>query len=182
MKKYGGGMLNNWAAHFIDALLHILGTGDWDLYCRLLTVASAGDADDVVKVCAQTAKGVVIDLEINCASAIEVPTWTLYFKRGTAYSDPIAYNPEVFRLKYFEREDTVSTDLNESLAATDRKYPHNEIAWKDDEIEIEAYPEINYYDYCYDYFALGKEPFVPLSQTKKVVELQEKCRSSSGGR
>ena len=68
-RRFGGGMLNNIGAHLIDACLHVARAPAAKITCHLRTIASLGDADDVVKALIETENGVLLDIDINMASA-----------------------------------------------------------------------------------------------------------------
>ena len=66
LRKHGGGMLNNYGAHYIDQLLYLSdATPVADIRCNLWAVATRGDADDVVKVWLKTEGNQLLDLEIK---------------------------------------------------------------------------------------------------------------------
>ena len=68
-RQYGGGMLNNYGAHYIDLLLHLSGSRATHVSCATRAVATLGDAEDVVKAVIETESGTILDLDINMASA-----------------------------------------------------------------------------------------------------------------
>ena len=83
-RAHGGGMLNNYGAHVIDACLHVAGSPARHITCHLRTVASLGDADDVVKALIETESGVLVDIDINMATAHPmVPRWHVIGERGS---------------------------------------------------------------------------------------------------
>ena len=59
-KKFGGGMLNNYGAHFLDLLMHLTSFDAEVCYADMRCVASVGDADDVVRTTVKTADGVAL--------------------------------------------------------------------------------------------------------------------------
>ncbi|MBT3272857.1 MAG: Gfo/Idh/MocA family oxidoreductase [Spirochaetales bacterium] len=180
LTKYGGGMLNNSGAHLLDLLVYLTGTGSWKLFSRLLNIASTGDAEDVVKVSAQTEQGLLIDLEINSANALPGLRWTLLGNRGTAAFEENNLGPGEFRIRYFVDEDQKPAVLNDALAAANREYMNREeIVWRETEVDLADIPDLDYYDHCHAYFAADELPFVPLSQTRQVIKLMELCRESN---
>lgn len=56
LAKFGGGMLNNYGAHHIDELLYMTREKVRRLSCIKYKIASAGDADDTVKIVFETGK------------------------------------------------------------------------------------------------------------------------------
>ena len=127
LKKNGGGMLNNYGAHFIDQLLLLAGEPMVRASCELRTIASLGDADDVVKVVLTMQGGMILDLEINMAQALPTPVWTVFGTQGTAVFDPVRGTD--WQLKYFLPEQLPSSELSSELAAEGRLYPSDAILW-----------------------------------------------------
>jgi len=74
-------MLNNYGSHYIDRLLYLSGSTAKRITCHLRTIASLGDADDVVKVLIDTENGIILDIDINMASAQPMPVWHILGKR-----------------------------------------------------------------------------------------------------
>lgn len=180
LKKYGGGMLNNYGSHFIDQMLYLTGSRAKKISCHLRCIASVGDADDVVKALIEMENGVIIDLDINRATAFPFPRWTVLGKYGT-----IIYAEEneqaVFKIRYLKKDEIPPLELNEQMAAPGRSYENDDkLTWHEMTVPITANERIDYYDYCYSYYAEGGEPFVPVSDTREVIRILEECRKSAG--
>ena len=179
-KKYGGGMLNNYGAHLIDKMLYLTDSkAEW-ISCRMRKVASAGDADDVVKILIDTKSGITLDLEINMASALELPR-TMVF--GTCGALTELYENEIhkYRIRYFGSSEAQKITANDELAAKDRKYPTTSpLSWHEKDYVIDDSKNIRYYDKCYEYFALDKEPIVDFSESMEVMRIMHECRLSAG--
>ena len=180
-KKYGGGMLNNFGAHAIDAALYLSGGAAKRVCGHMYKIASAGDADDVVKVLIETDNGVTLDIEINMANALpeSESKMTVYGSRGTAQlveDESGSY----YLAKYFDLKDLPEVILNDVLAAADRKYINNgPKSYKEQKFPLKG-RDLKYYDFCYDYYALDKKPFVELSETREVMRVMHECRVSAG--
>jgi scyllo-inositol 2-dehydrogenase (NADP+) len=177
LKKYGGGMVNNYGAHAIDALLYITNSTAEKINCNLRRIATLGDAEDVVKATIVTENGIILDLDINMAAAYPLPQWIIMGKRGTAVFEGRDRTEGVFKIKYYREEELVELTLNEELAAPGRLYqdPKGKIPWNEQVIDISTLPKMNFYDKCYEYFALGKEPLVPVNHTREVMRVMAEC-------
>ncbi len=176
LKKFGGGMLNNYGAHFSDQLLYLCRDTAADIQCHRYRVATLGDADDVVKILMRTPGGVTLDLDINQAAALPLPAWTLCGKYGTAVFDQDAAGNPRFFARYFDPAELAPLSVTEDLAAPGRKYNLDQpIPWKEREFPVTPADAGSFYDACYDYFALGKEPLVPLAESLRVMELIDRC-------
>ncbi|MHB9025763.1 MAG: Gfo/Idh/MocA family protein [Armatimonadota bacterium] len=178
LRRYGGGMLNNYGAHFIDQLLYITRTSMAQVCCHLRTIASLGDAEDVVKALLEMESGLLIDLEINMACSLPVSSWSIYGQRGTAILDE---QGQTFTVRYVPEGAFGALTLQEGLAATERRYGSGEqIPWETSEVRVHDFPEPDFYDNCYEYFALDREPLVPIAETLEVMRIIDACRKSAG--
>ena len=84
------------------------------------------------------------------------------------------------RVRHFEPVDVVSRSLDEPLAAVNRKYAWDaDLPWRERIVDVAAMPQIDYYDHCFSYFAGKGAPLVPLSETRKVINIIRKCRESA---
>lgn len=176
-KKYGGGMLNNYGAHYIDALLYMVQDKVRRLFCTVNTVASAGDADDVVKIVFQTQKGITLDINISQAAALPGPTWTVYGQYGAIISEksPEEKKPQ-FRLRWFDPEKMPQITASEDLAAANRSYNNDaSIPWVTEVIPDDPSFTVDFYGKVYEYFAEDKAPYVPIEDTLYVMELIKRC-------
>lgn len=179
MKKYGGGMLNNYGAHIIDEALYLTGSRAKRVSCSLRSIASLGDADDVVKALIETENGVVVDIDINRATAVPFPSWIVMGDRGSAVLEGSG-EERYFRVRYFKEEELGKLELRPEMAAPGRSYGNfDKIAWHEEKFPVTE-QNINYYDKCYEYFALDKEPFVPVEETREVMRVLGECRKSAG--
>lgn len=178
LKKYGGGMVNNYGAHFIDLLLYLSNSKKAEeIHCQLRRIASVGDADDVVKLVMVSDKNTILDLDINCAAATSNKQLVVYGTCGTMWLDKGA---KVLNVKYFDPSKTQGFTIDESLAAAGRKYDFiGEPPWVEEEIALAGCKEVDYYDKCYEYFALNQKPFVDVSETREVMRIIQICKDES---
>eukprot|EP01051_Picozoa_sp_SAG22_P013089 SAG22_NODE_1429_length_4441_cov_39.877476_2_plen_426_part_00 len=73
LQQNHGGMLFNYGAHYVDQLLCLSGFAPLSsVHCHLWAAATRGDADDVVKLWLRTETGVLLDMEINEAAALDL--------------------------------------------------------------------------------------------------------------
>ena len=179
LKKFGGGMLNNYGAHFIDQLRYITDEEISALSCVCDCAATLGDADDVVQVMMKTASGVALDLNINQAAAYTMPAWIVYGEYGAIFAQD-EYCTE-FKVKYIVPEECPPIELCPSLAALNRKYVNDPpLPWHEECVPVDESAEIDFYEKCYEYYALDRAPFVPFTQTVQLMELIHTCRKMAG--
>jgi scyllo-inositol 2-dehydrogenase (NADP+) len=176
MKKYGGGMVNNYGAHFIDLLLYLSNSKKAvDISCHLRRIASVGDADDVVKLTMVSDNNTILDLDINCAAAVSNRPLIVYGDCGTLWLEK-----NVLYIKYFDPEIRKEFSIDESLAAAGRKYDLiGEPPWQEKQIQLTKDMEVDYYDKCYEYFALDQKPFVDVRETREVMRIIQECKDRS---
>jgi len=176
-KKNGGGMLNNYGPHAIDQLLYVTGSKATKVSCSLRKVASLGDADDVAKVSMETDNGIVIDIDINQASAWRTDTWDVFGQTGTAIYDRPT---KTWNVRYFLPGELPELSVQEGMAAEGRIYKVGEIDdWREKQFPISDYERTDFYQKCYEYFGLDAEPFVTVAQTRELMRVLDVCKRSA---
>jgi predicted dehydrogenase len=169
----GGGMLYNYGAHMIDQLLYVTASTARTVSCSLRSIASLGDADDVVKAVVETAGGAILDMDINQAAAWPVPVWHVFGERGGA-----VYSPEetAWRVHYHLPGELEELSLQEGFAAEGREYKVGEITdWREEVFPVSGYQPIDFYAKCHEYFALDKPPFVSAAETRELMRVLDLC-------
>jgi len=179
LKQYGGGMLNNYGAHFIDQLRYIV-EEDFSIKTSMCNcVATVGDADDVVKVIMESESGIMLDLDINQAAAYPITGWMVFGKYGTILSEKDG--TDEFKVKYIIPEECPPIELQTGLAAAERKYSVDPpLPWHEETVKVSPEDEIDFYEKCYEFFAEDKPPFVPFEQTIQLMTLIDECHKISG--
>lgn len=179
-RKFGGGMLNNYGAHYIDVALYVLNEKVNRLCCFTDTIASAGDADDVVKAIFRTESGVMLDVDIKQAGALCGPEWMLYGSTGAIISEVSPSGTPQFRLRWYDGSAVPPITASENLAAANRTYNHDvPLPWVEEVIEVDPSYAIDCYETVYDHYALDQPPFVPLEETLYVMDLIRRCHESA---
>ena len=174
--KYGGGMLNNYGAHYIDQLLYLSGSRARKVSCALRTVASLGDAEDVVKAVIETESGVILDVDIHMAAAHSFPPWQILGQRGSIVLDPAQ---SAWQVRYFRADELPELATQTGLAAQGRRYPSQPIPWLEATFSIPDFEPVDFYERCYAFYALDEPPFVPIAETREVMRVLDACRSSN---
>ena len=173
LSRFGGGMLFNYGAHFIDQLFYLGQDSCERAKCELRKVLSLGDAEDVVSALITGRSGVLYELSINQANAFSQPGLALFGDMGSAMELPDGN----WKLRYCTSMPDISLESN--LAAKDRKYPGEELPWQEE--TVEAVPEDygEFYIKAREYFAEGKQPFIPVKETLEVMRTIEMCKESA---
>ena len=173
----GGGMLNNYGAHFIDQLLYITNSRCKHAFCQLYNVVSGGDAEDVVKAVITTENNIMFDIDINMACSQKVQEWLICGTRGSITYDNIK---GAWHVKYCTETDLPTLKASSLLAANKRMYSNGEqINWRDEFFNTKDFEQVDFYDECYKYFALNCKAFVPIEQTREVMRTLSLCRANA---
>ena len=175
LKRYGGGMLNNYGAHYIDQLIYVTGLSANCEYSELKNLVSSGDADDFVKLILKNSAGTMMDIEVNQASSFQENQWMIFGKYGAARWTESGD----WQIKYYKPESLRSMPLQDSLAALNRKYPNEKIRWHECGFDLKLSPVQNFYENSYSYFAENREPLVKVSETRHVMQIIEQAQSLS---
>ncbi|MBR5479005.1 MAG: Gfo/Idh/MocA family oxidoreductase [Clostridia bacterium] len=177
LRKFGGGMINNYGAHFIDQMIYLAREDVEDIFCVSHHIATLGDAEDVVKAVLKMKSGITIDIDINNATAHMITPWMVFGKYGTIVADGDSYSQtDNFIVKYYDPADMPEVTLDESLSAEGRRYNNDvPVPWKTEIVPVKPEDAVIFYDKCYEYFVLDKEPFVPVEETLRVMELLEEA-------
>ena len=172
----GGGMLNNYGAHFLDQLLYLGGEQKAEaIRCETARLLSAGDAEDYVSVVMRGGKGIIYELEINMAAAHSAPfDLEIYGTLGSA-----VFQKGKWTLTYCTELPEVT--IQQGLAALDRRYPPKERNFTEETAENPQVSSYDWYTYCRDFFSGSAAPFVPVEDTLEVMRLLEESRKSSAG-
>lgn len=171
----GGGMLNNYGAHLLDEALALLRDETIrTVFCQTRSVATLGDADDVVKIVLVTSRGLLIDLEISQASAQGVAPWQVFGSLGAATWDQSAQAWDVRRVD----SGTLPESAQTGLAAKDRSYGHAP-AWSQLSVPAKQFPVLDYYDLAWRYFAADELPPSTPEDSHRLLALIESCRLSA---
>lgn len=174
--KYGGGMLNNYGAHYIDQLLFLAESSARKVSCSLRNILSLGDAEDVVKAVIETESGVILDIDINMASAARIEPWLILGKHGSITSDS---DGKCWRVKSTDPGKLKPAALSDSLAAAERAYPKDDVEWDTRAVPFSDYSGIDFYEECCRYFGRGKKPFVPIEETLELMRVLHICREDA---
>jgi len=175
LSENGGGMLLNYGAHYIDQMLYFFHDKTKSVKCDMTAAVTCGDAEDVVQTIIRGESGRMYCVDINMGAALPLPYLMLYGKHGTAMLTPEGE----WRIRRFDPAAAGQLCLQQGMAAQQRKYVIESLDWIDEIFTPVADKRNEYYDKCRDFFALGKEPFVPLDETLELMRTIELCRQSA---
>ncbi len=176
--KNGGGTLFNHGSHYIDELLYVSSGKPVKVSCVLVKVLATGDADDYFKVLITTNTGVLLDAKMSMSAAINQVPWEVYGDRGSAVYTKDDVGDPLIRVRYFTGD---AIEMSKYLPTADVTSTECKDGWAVRDFPLDNYPAIHIYDKCYEYYAEGKAPFVPVSETLTVMETLERCKAAAGG-
>jgi predicted dehydrogenase len=176
--EFGGGMLNNYGAHYIDELIYLAGEPAKSVTCALRTVASLGDAEDVVKAVIETDNGTILDVDINMAAAHRLRPWQILGAHGSIV---MTADEAAWHVRYYRPDELGDGIVHTELVAPERRYGNidESIPWHEEIVPFSDYEPIDFYAKCYAYYALDKPPFVPIAETHALMQVLDVCRKSS---
>ncbi len=171
----GGGMLNNYGAHYIDQFLAMFGGAPLAVDGgQRLRAVGAGDADDVVTLLLRNRDNVAGRIDINLAAAFKEHSWTVSGSRGTAR---FVEGENQWRLRYLDPGELPALELQEGLAATNRKYVlETGLPWREETIAVAPPDRTKFYAGMKQYFIDGGAPPVPLEETLELMRVISECR------
>lgn len=172
-----GGLLNNYASHFLDQAMALLGNDPiTSVFCRTRCVATVGDAEDFVKIVLTARSGCLVDLDISQASAQPVAPWQVFGAHGAATWSDVE---RVWHAKYFRPNEAPPVAAQTGLAAEGRRYPGETLPWREETIRADNFPMTDYYELAWRYFVHGEPPPVTPQDSSCLLHLIERCRNSA---
>jgi len=183
LKKFGGGMLYNYGAHFIDSVMGIVGYASpiKRIFCDLQRCASIGDAEDVVKIIIETESGVLADVSISQASVIAPYDFIIWGTHGAIMLNGLAEGKPVISLKYFKSDTLPAKKLEAQLASTNRAYPSDTIKYIEKKIPVDQKYQINVFSDFARAIRTDKKPYILPEETLCVMSILERCEKDSKG-
>jgi len=175
-RALGGGMLFNYGPHYLDLALYLAQDRVKRFFCSVQNIATLGDAEDVVRLMIETEKGMILDVDINNASAIAESPITIWGKYGTAAVEKDENGDSFFHVKYYDPLALEKKEALKTLEMKDRRYPHETIPWKEERIALRYVDRGDFYGDCLAYFQGRGESPVPIEETVEVMRILEECR------
>jgi scyllo-inositol 2-dehydrogenase (NADP+) len=176
LQKYGGGMLNNYGAHYLDEVLQLVGYDVRRLWCTLQRVASLGDADDVVKILLEVGDGVVADCTISQASIGKAEEFVVWGTCGT-----VEYTANQIVVRWLDPAALPPRTVDPSLASAGRRYPTEDLEIHEEKVAVDPARELDVFANLAQAIRGTATLHVPPRETLALMEILARCRESSGG-
>jgi scyllo-inositol 2-dehydrogenase (NADP+) len=176
LAKYGGGLLNNTGAHFVDCTLQLLPGRVVQVMGDLRQIASAGDCEDHVKALMRTDVGATADVEISMAENVggALPKWVICGTTGTVVNDG-----GVSTVRYFDPREAPRLEVVEG-AAPGRKYgTEDKLPWREKVVRVEETAGVEVYQNVYDVLRRGAEALVTAESVRESLRVMEMIRESA---
>ena len=176
MLKYGGGMLSNYGAHYLDQILQLVGYDVRRVFCNLQLVASLGDAEDVVKVVLETESGVLGECTINQASTVRPYDFLVWGTCGA-----VTFAQGKIHTRWFDPATLPPKQLDQALSSEGRRYPSDAIEYQEETVPVDPAYGVDVFANFADAIQHGTPVAVPPEETLALLEITERCRADSAG-
>lgn len=172
LRRFGGGMLNNYGVHFVDQVCSVTGFDYKCEYCDLKRINSLGDAEDFVRIILRRPSGATAEVEISQSCSLPVDQWHIEGEFGTAY-----YTSETgsWQVRYADPAKLQDLELQDGMAATGRLYSTETIQWQED-FDLTVPEGISFYDNLVEYLLHDGEPLVKTSEVRAILQLLADAR------
>lgn len=177
LRKFGGGMLNNWGSHIVDQGLQLIDGPVTRFFADLQHTVSAGDADDHVKIVMKGESGMVVDIEVSSCIAYPTPEYFVVGKYGTLQG-----STRKFTYKYYDPKEAPELVADEGPAEGRSYGKPEELPWveKTEEIDTSGDVKVTFYENLYDAIRKGEPLFVTPESVRRQIEFFDQVREQSG--
>lgn len=183
LQKYGGGMLNNIGAHFLDLLLSFFPGDDLPtVQCHLDRVLTLGDTDDHCVVSLRQPSRPLVQLELTNACGLPQDNWLIMGSRGT-----LAGTFDALRWRVADVDGLPPRVLERSPQSVDRTYNRDVIAWQDHAWQVPPERAGNrwqmdeFYRRLFGTIRQAEPPVVTPESVLRCLRLIEACHASATG-
>jgi predicted dehydrogenase len=132
LQEFGGGILNNHGAHYIDSALQYIGDSQPEVALAHLaaTPLYAGDADSHAKVILRPKNGPLVDIELTHACAFPQDNVLIMGTQGT-----LSGNRQEIRWQYYRPEEVPPLTLERQPTA-DRSFNSENLAMRQEHVQL----------------------------------------------
>jgi predicted dehydrogenase len=125
----------------------------------------------------ETRKGIIGEIDINQASAVPGHSLQVWGTNGVV---SLSSRRGEIQVKHFAPESLAPKELDLSLASRDRKYPTDQIPFREEIVSVDPDLQVDVYADFADAIRSGKPPFVRPHEPLAVMRLIDRCREDSG--
>jgi len=174
LKRFGGGMLMNLGAHFVDLAVVLLGDRDPDVFCHRELALTCGDAEDHVKIILRPAGGPLTDIEITYCCSYPAPLWLVM---GT--SGGLQGTEQRLDWKFVDWSRMPTRKVETEPAAPEREYCSDRLEWHEESWTLPAdapSPSLRFYDDLHRSLRDRIPPPVTPESVRRGIAILGKCR------
>lgn len=177
LRKFGGGMLNNWGAHIVDQGLEILGGPVDRFFADMQQTVSAGDAEDHFKITMKGESDVVVDVEVSSCVAYPGPEYLVVGKYGSLQG-----STRRFEYKYYDPKAVPELVADEGPAEGRSYGKPEELPWveKSEEIQGSGDVKVTFYQNLYNAIRKGEPLLVTPESVRRQIAFFDDVRKQSG--
>ena len=176
LKEYGGGSLNNTAAHLVDLSLLLFGASEPEIFCHMERTLTLGDAEDHIKIVLKGEKAPMIDIEISDSCAYPQELWNITGTQGG-----LTGSDNNLRWKSFDPA-TLPPRSPDTRPTPDRSYNYEDPDWNEGNWDVrdDSGPgQAGFYLDLYKTLRNGEPLVITPQSVRRVIWLLEECRKQS---
>ncbi|QQE12575.1 Gfo/Idh/MocA family oxidoreductase [Planctomycetota bacterium] len=179
LKEFGGGMLNNSGAHFVDQAIQLINGDNFDVFCHLDRVLSVGDADDHAVIMLRSENNPLLSLQLSSACAKHADLWLVMGSHGTLWGNMNELFWKTTSFKELPNHEVLRTPTE------NRWYQFEEVPWSEHHWKLEgeeATPSWTLEQYYIDLYSSirgDKDLFVTPESVLRLMNVLEKARKSA---
>ncbi len=176
LRKYGGGLLNNWGPHLIDTALQYLGGKVASVHGELKRLVCAGDADDYVKIVLKGKSGCIVDIEVSGAVALGEPHYRVMGTLGALTCDS-----RESRIRWYDPAAAPALALHPETPPQNHSYGNREsLPWQEKTVPAApAEPVADFYEVVRRTLREGRPFPVTVAQARQVVWVADQVRKGT---
>ncbi len=181
LRQYGGGMLSNIGAHWLDLLLSFFpGEGLPQAWCHLDRVLTLGDADDHCTVVLRQPGRPLVQLELTNACALPQDNWLIMGERGT-----LGGTFDALRWRVADLDALPPRELERSPRSAGRTYNRDTIAWQEHAWHVPPEQAVNtwqhdqFYRRLYGTLRRGEPAAVTPESVLRCLRLIDACHAAA---
>ena len=177
LKKYGGGILNNHGAHYVDCALQLINDPEPEVFCNMETTPlCTGDAESHVKLIMKPKTGPLVDIELTHACAYPQQQYLVMGTQGSLSSDR-----KTIRWSYFDPA-TAPPLILDTSPPPDRSYNSETLPLQEETFtpQIDLIGDVqNLYKDLYATIRDGAPLTITPESVRSQIAILEKCRALS---
>jgi predicted dehydrogenase len=176
LKEFGGGMLNNAGAHFLDQLLFFFGNEMPRVACYTDRALTLGDADDHCVVMLSGKDKPLVQMELSSVCGYPQVNWLIMGTRGALHG---TFDKLQWKIAQF---DQVPTPVLNREPMPDRSYNSEKIPWQEFNWEASAeekegkFTHRRFYESLYQTLRHGAGLVVTPEQVRLQMRVLDECR------